>query len=80
MTLCIFALVAQTRVMCNLKFKEGCNGIQFNSFYCVSFLKVHVVSDYMGLTMIFHENIVAKANNDRLVVLRKTSSVLSYKV
>lgn len=27
-----------------------------------------------------YENMVAKANNDRLVVLRKTSSVLSYKV
>jgi len=33
--------------------------------------------DYMKL---IYENIVAKANNDRLVVLRKTSSVLSYKV
>ena len=41
--------------------------------------KVHVVSDYMGLTILIHENIVAKANKDRLVVLRKTSSVSSYK-
>lgn len=41
--------------------------------------KVHVVSDYMGLMIIIHENIVAKANNDRLVMLRKTSSVSSYK-
>jgi len=28
---------------------------------------------------IMNENIVAKANKDRLVVLRKTSSVSSYK-
>ena len=42
--------------------------------------KVHVVSDYMGLTIMFYENIVAKANKNRLVVLRKTSSVSSYKV
>lgn len=42
--------------------------------------KVHVVSDYMGLKILIYENIVAKANKDRLVVSRKTSSVLSYKV
>ena len=42
--------------------------------------KVHVVRDYMGLTILIHENIVAKANKNRLVVSRKTSSVSSYKV
>ena len=41
--------------------------------------KVHVVSDYMGLKILFYEIIIAKANKDRLVVLRKTSSVSSYK-
>ena len=39
--------------------------------------KVHVVSGYMGL---IYENITAKANKNRLVMLRKTSSVSSYKV
>jgi len=30
-------------------------------------------------TIIINENIIAKANKNRLVVSRKTSSVLSYK-
>lgn len=51
--------------------------------YIASFItnKVHVVRDYMGLEEIsIYENIIAKANKNRLVMLRKTSSVLSYKV
>ena len=51
-----------------------------NPFIASEYEKVHVVSDYMGFyDNYLNENIIAKANKNRLVVSRKTSSVLSYK-
>ena len=51
-----------------------------NPFITSKYEKVHAVSDCMGFYDYYiNENIIAKADKNRLVVLRKTSSVLSYK-
>ena len=65
----------------NLKFKDDCNGIQFLLLLLRHEIQKSACREWLcGINDYIYENMVAKANKNRLVVSRKTSSVLSYKV